>query len=770
MYVIDFAFTLLHTYRQLSFEAQQAMDNSLLLSFMFKRWQVVKQRKQMQRKSLAKALLSIDVRRNDENYDVNEHEHRNMGVVIPQKTVHEPLLMSLATAIHMIDPTDTFLIDFPTLIGTALQRTQDSHVKKISPKLVWNQGLFLKMRVLSSSSFHTGGFWDEEDSVVVNIMRSMLSNDNHDGEHGMIGLWENDEVDCQYDFHSVNKKPLRRPVSMCVVEGYGHDADSIYYYHQGEDSDAILLLISINDAMKKFREDYEKTTNDEELFSMFLQQHVAKLIQDTLWDVECNAYECPIVAVYTHEVYSEDVDTVQSQFYPIQETCFDGRNNDSEIDVITNAILCIAGSFHVQNSFMFDVSCPISLSKFTCLVSPRENNTTLHNLQTERCRQSFLEQITSVLSVLVLATSTLTPPLPLIQRLNVADHVNELLHEHIWASDLSVNGSNHENSVEQIKQRSCRHRMMDEIDVVIGKMRQSLYHFQPFPSSSFALTTTDGELVVFGALYDDQSGGIYGANCVHAEWWKDLQYKQKHECLITQLNTLRDKIEGMEIYPSNTSWRRSLSSDVNEMIDVQFKDYSALEKLIYVYHDIDLGELDNVDKSSESMTQVYIHASSRNQHQTSHVANLIEGSSFSSLKGNKRIRDNDEASSTDGDSDHVRKEKENILTSSNDRLNAYGEDDSNDIHYDNCDSDKHVKKRERSSQFAEEKEAYLEFEKLLSNVLHSEQPHTLISESMDERNNENRSEYENVQLKDLDLAKRCRLERERFEEIMMKIL
>ena len=41
---------------------------------------------------------------------------------------------------------------------------------------------------------------------------------------------------------------------------------------------------------------------------------------------------------------------------------------------------------------------------------------------------------------------------------------------------------------------------------------------------------------------------------------------------------------------------------------------------------------------------------------------------------------------------------------------------------------------------------------------------------MDERNNENRSEYENVQLKDLDLAKRCRLERERFEEIMMKIL
>ena len=71
MYVIDFAFTLLPTYRQLSFEAQQAMDNSLLLSFMFKRWQVVKQRKQMQRKSLAKALLSIDVRRNDENYDVN---------------------------------------------------------------------------------------------------------------------------------------------------------------------------------------------------------------------------------------------------------------------------------------------------------------------------------------------------------------------------------------------------------------------------------------------------------------------------------------------------------------------------------------------------------------------------------------------------------------------------------------------------------------------------------------------------------------------------
>ena len=111
-------------------------------------------------------------------------------------------------------------------------------------------------------------------------------------------------------------------------------------------------------------------------------------------------------------------------------------------------------------------------------------------------------------------------------------------------------------SIEQIKQQSCRHRMMHEIDMIISKMRQSLYHFQPFPSSSFALTTTDGELVVFGALYDDQSGGIYGANCVHAEWWKNLQYKQKHECLIRQLDTLRDKKYLEELWSSNNAnWK-----------------------------------------------------------------------------------------------------------------------------------------------------------------------------------------------------------------------
>merc|ERR1719231_793053 len=120
-----------------------------------------------------------------------------------------------------------------------------------------------------------------------------------------------------------------------------------------------------------------------------------------------------------------------------------------------------------------------------------------------------------------------------------------------------------------------------------------------------------------------------------------------------------------------------------------------------------------MDKSSASMTHVYIHASSRNQQQISHVANLIEGSSFSSLKGNKRIRDDDKTGSTDVDSGHIRKEKENMLISSNnDKLYAYREDDSHNVYGDNCDSDKHVKKKERPSQFVEEREAYIQFEKL----------------------------------------------------------
>ena len=111
-----------------------------------------------------------------------------------------------------------------------------------------------------------------------------------------------------------------------------------------------------------------------------------------------------------------------------------------------------------------------------------------------------------------------------------------------------------------------------------------------------------------------------------------------------------------------------------------------------------------------------------------------------------------------------------LISSNNDKLYAYREDDSHNVYGDNCDSDKHVKKKERPSQFVEEREAYIQFEKLLSHALHSEQPHALISESMDKRDNENRGEYENVESEDMDLAKRCRLERERFEEIMMKIL
>ena len=796
---ISFSFqTLFLVFRQLALEAQEAMDDSLLLSFIFRRWQAAKQKKQMQRKSLANALLSVDISRHSPDHDRVKVDRRINNLEFSYQ--QEPLLMSLATAIHMIDPMDAHLLDFPTLIGTALQRTQDCHVKKISPSLTWNQGLFMKMRLLSLSSLYTGGFWDEEDSVVVNLMRSMLSNDNHGGEQGMIGLWENDHVDCRYDFASSQmrpnavSRPLERSVSMCVVEGYGHDALSEHYHKQSDDSDVVLLLVSINDAMKKFRQDYEKTTNDEELFCVFLQHHVASLIQGTL-GAEDYATERPIVAVYVHEVFKKDIKTVQSQFYPVLEN--DDQYGDVT-DIVTNAILCIAGSFNVQNSFMFDVSSPLELSTFPCLVSHHIAAKAPFNSQIERCRHSLLQQITSVLSILVVATSTVTSPLPLVQRFNIADHVSELLHEHIWAPDLSVRDDGcHDDALEAIKQRSCRCRLLQEIDRVVSKIRQSMFYHRPFPSSSFAFTTTDGELVVFGALYDDQSGSVYGANCVHAEWWKNEADVQRNESLMEQLSSLRDRLKRSEEYSSGTSWRRLLSHDVNQMIKEQFHNFSTLEKLIYVYHDVDLEELndvgasfgtDVVSQSVTSVSHVYSPTPLKNQKQICHVANEIERASFTLSKSNKRARDegNDHYTLQDdagndignvGSVTDVVNGKENLLTSSNHKNFGVANKDRTDVgNNDDCDSvGSHVMKKERPSVFTEEKDAYLKLERLLDRALHSEVAHSgdsIVTAHDSNVSGGTEQQCANINYeatKDVDIAERCRLEREKFEEIMRSI-
>ena len=93
-----------------------------------------------------------------------------------------------------------------------------------------------------------------------------------------------------------------------------------------------------------------------------------------------------------------------------------------------------------------------------------------------------------------------------------------------------------------IQSQSCKERMLHEVDMIITQITQSLYYHRPFPSSSFAVTTRDGEEVVFNSLYDDQSGGVYGANCVHADWWKDPVYVYKYDIIMKKLQMLRQQI------------------------------------------------------------------------------------------------------------------------------------------------------------------------------------------------------------------------------------
>ena len=170
------------------------------------------------------------------------------------------------------------------------------------------QGLFMKLRILCSTSSPSSslspmmkrGVWDDDDSMVINLIRAMYSNDNHDDNHhdgdgdGVIGIWECDSVDCQYSHHHHHhhhhhhKKPLHRSVTLCVVEGiYGdndndnkNDNNHNDNHDYKDDSNVTLVLISLNDVIKQFRQRYQRNgngTKDEELFCSFLQEYVVSI-------------------------------------------------------------------------------------------------------------------------------------------------------------------------------------------------------------------------------------------------------------------------------------------------------------------------------------------------------------------------------------------------------------------------------------------------------------------------------------------------------------
>ena len=207
-----------------------------------------------------------------------------------------------------------------------------------------------------------------------------------------------------------------------------------------------------------------------------------------------------------------------------------------------------------------------------------------------------------------------------------------------------------------IQLQSCKERMLHEVDMIITQITQSLYYHRPFPCSSFAVTTRDGEEVVFNSLYDDQSGGVYGANCVHAGWWKNPTYVYKYGIIMKKLQMLRQQIyvgnddndgndddnndNGNGNEQHDLSWRRSLSTRINDLIQSCFVG-SVMDHLLYIYHDVDLYDNDHDDDNDnddnnnkeKEKDEVHTHTYTYSYHpqiyysqkQKFHITNHIEG-------------------------------------------------------------------------------------------------------------------------------------------------
>ena len=108
---------------------------------------------------------------------------------------------------------------------------------------------------------------------------------------------------------------------------------------------------------------------------------------------------------------------------------------------------------------MLSVSCPKKMSTFSSFIKHYRYDINSHdqtNTYIHACR-SYLQQITSVVSLLTVTSAKITLPLPLIQRINITDYVKERLHEHVWASNLPIHTSSY------IRQRV--HAYEDSIEV-----------------------------------------------------------------------------------------------------------------------------------------------------------------------------------------------------------------------------------------------------------------------------------------------------------------
>lgn len=136
---------------------------------------------------------------------------------VPLRLPSTPTLIHLFKAITLLDQYDDFFPPFPNLVGPGLLTTQNERVSMaLGQQEIWGHDLFLKLTVKSSSN--AAGVWTEGDSVIVNILRAMMSNKVR--KDSVIGSYSS-RVDCTS--FADRLKSVERQVSVNIVEVESED-------------------------------------------------------------------------------------------------------------------------------------------------------------------------------------------------------------------------------------------------------------------------------------------------------------------------------------------------------------------------------------------------------------------------------------------------------------------------------------------------------------------------------------------------------------------
>ena len=136
---------------------------------------------------------------------------------IPFGLPDTPNLIHLFKAIKLLDQYDDFFPPFQSLVGPGLLTTQNERVSMaLGQQEVWGHDLFLKLTVKSSSN--AAGVWTEGDSIIVNILRAMMSNKIR--KDSVIGSYSS-RVDCSV--FADRLKAVDRQVSVNIVEVESED-------------------------------------------------------------------------------------------------------------------------------------------------------------------------------------------------------------------------------------------------------------------------------------------------------------------------------------------------------------------------------------------------------------------------------------------------------------------------------------------------------------------------------------------------------------------